>query len=65
MENSLLESLLVASALILIIEGIMPFLNPMTFRRALLQMSAMKDQQLRIIGLFSMVLGLAILYWVH
>lgn len=43
----------------------MPFLNPMTFRRALLQMAAMKDQQLRIIGLFSMVLGLAILYWVH
>ena len=65
MENSLLESLLVASALMLIIEGIMPFLNPMTFRRALLQMAAMKDQQLRIIGLFSMVLGLAILYWVH
>ncbi len=49
----------------LIMEGIMPFLNPIAFRRTLLQMASMKDQHLRVIGLFSMVLGLALLYWVN
>lgn len=63
--EGLLESLFIAAALMLVIEGIMPFLNPITFRRALLQMAAMKDQQLRSIGLFSMVLGVILLYWVH
>jgi len=63
--DALLHSLWVASALMLVIEGIMPFLNPTTFRRALLQMAGMKDQQLRSIGLFSMVLGVVLLYWVN
>ena len=65
MSDTLLHSLWVASALMLVIEGIMPFLNPTTFRRALLQMAGMKDQQLRSIGLFSMVLGVVLLYWVN
>lgn len=65
MSDTLLHSLWVASALMLVIEGIMPFLNPTTFRRALLQMAGMKDQQLRGIGLFSMILGVVLLYWVN
>lgn len=65
MSDALLHSLWVASALMLVIEGVMPFLNPTTFRRALLQMAGMKDQQLRSIGLFSMVLGVVLLYWVN
>ena len=65
MNETLLHSLWVATALMLIIEGIMPFLNPTVFRRALLQMAGMKDQQLRAIGLFSMVFGLVLLYWVN
>ena len=65
MSDALLHSLWVALALMLVIEGIMPFLNPTTFRRALLQMAGMKDQQLRSIGLFSMVLGVVLLYWVN
>lgn len=65
MSDALLHSLWVASALMLVIEGIMPFLNPTTFRRALLQMAGMKDRQLRSVGLFSMVLGVVLLYWVN
>ncbi|MDF1589090.1 MAG: DUF2065 domain-containing protein [Gammaproteobacteria bacterium] len=65
MNDALLNSLWVASALMLVIEGIMPFLNPNAFRRALLQMANMQDMQLRTIGLFSMILGVVILYWVH
>jgi uncharacterized protein YjeT (DUF2065 family) len=49
----------------LVIEGIMPFLSPAAFRRALLQMAGMHDRHIRVIGLFSMVLGLVILYWVN
>lgn len=65
MNDVLLHSLWVGSALMLIIEGVIPFLNPAAFRRALLQMAGMKDQHLRNIGFFSMVLGLALLYWVN
>jgi len=49
----------------LVMEGIVPFLNPAAFRRALLQLVNMKDQYLRNIGFFSMVLGLVLLYWVN
>lgn len=65
MSDTLLHSLWIASALMLVIEGLMPFLNPKTFRRSLLQMASMSDKQLRIIGLFSMVLGVVLLYWVN
>lgn len=65
MNDTLVHSLLIGSALMLVIEGIMPFLNPIAFRRALLQMAGMKDQHLRSIGFFSMVFGLALLYWVN
>ena len=65
MSDTLIHSLWLATALMLIIEGIMPFLNPAAFRRALLQISTMQDSQLRWIGLGSMLIGLAILYWVN
>ncbi len=52
-------------ALMLVIEGSMPFMSPSTFRRALAQMASMNDRQLRAIGLFSMALGVALLYWVN
>lgn len=59
------HSLWIATALMLVIEGVMPFINPAVFRRALLQMATMKDQQLRMIGLFSMIFGVALLYWIN
>jgi hypothetical protein len=55
----------VATALMLIIEGIMPFLSPQHFKRALLQMAAMPDRQVRLIGLISMIAGLIFLYWIN
>lgn len=65
MSESLIHSLWLATALMLIIEGIMPFLNPAAFRRALIQVSTLSDKHLRWIGLISMLIGLAILYWVN
>lgn len=65
MSDSLIHSLWLATALMLVIEGIMPFANPSAFRRALIQISTMPDTQLRWIGLISMLIGLAILYWIN
>ncbi len=65
MNETLLNGLWIGSALMLVIEGMMPFLSPIAFRRTLLQMASMKDHHLRSIGFFSMVLGLALLYWVN
>ena len=60
-----MHSLWLATALMLVIEGVMPFLNPTTFRRALLQMAGMTDRQLRTIGFLCMISGVVLLYWVN
>ncbi len=49
-------------ALLLVLEGIFPFLNPAGLRRALLALSELNDQQLRFAGLTSMLIGLVLLY---
>ncbi len=59
------NELWVAFALILVIEGIMPFLNPTTWRQTLRKVSEMDDKTLRLIGLSSMIFGVILLYLVH
>lgn len=56
------EALLAAVGLMLVIEGILPFLSPARFRRTLLTAAQMDDRSLRIVGLLSMIAGLGILY---
>lgn len=56
------DALLIAVALILVVEGVFPFLNPAGFRRTLVQISQMDNLTLRIGGLTSMVLGVILLY---
>ncbi|RMH22694.1 MAG: DUF2065 domain-containing protein [Gammaproteobacteria bacterium] len=51
-----------ALALMLVFEGVMPFLTPESFRRALLMMVQMGDRGLRMIGLASMTAGIILLY---
>ena len=55
----------VAVALLLVIEGVFPFINPSGMRRALHAISQMPDQPLRFAGLTSMLLGLALLYLIN
>jgi uncharacterized protein YjeT (DUF2065 family) len=55
------DDLLRAGALVLIMEGILPFLSPKSFRRALLELSTVNDRWMRWIGLGGMLLGLALL----
>ncbi len=54
-----------AVALLFIIEGIFPFVNPAGLRKVLLSVSQLRDQQLRIAGLISMLFGLLLLYIVN
>ena len=55
----------VALALVLIIEGIVPFLSPGTWRKMMLGVAQEHDRFIRNVGLGSMLFGLALLYWVH
>ncbi len=50
-----------ALALMLVFEGIMPFLNPQQFRRAMLGAARLHDRTLRSLGLLAMVVGVIIL----
>ena len=56
------QELLIAVALMLVIEGILPFLSPTKMRGILLRMLEMDDKSLRISGLMSMVIGVIMLY---
>lgn len=51
-----------ALALMLVLEGILPFLNPPGLRRMIAAVNELSDGQLRVAGLLSMVAGLALLY---
>jgi uncharacterized protein YjeT (DUF2065 family) len=57
--------LLAALAIVCIIEGIMPFINPAATKRLLAKMASMEEREMRIVGLVSMLVGLAILYLVR
>ena len=54
-----------AFALYLVIEGILPFVNPAAAQRVLAKLATTELKQLRWGGLFSMVAGLALLWWVR
>jgi len=64
-EVSLGRELAIALCLVLVIEGILPFLYPDRWRRLVVQMASISDRQLRQIGLASMLLGTAVLYLIH
>jgi uncharacterized protein YjeT (DUF2065 family) len=57
------ESLLAAVALMLVIEGLLPFLLPAAWRDTFRRLIELSDGQLRFIGLASMLAGLALLYF--
>jgi len=58
----MLHDFLAAIALVLVIEGIIPFVNPGAMRRALLKIMEINDQSLRFAGLTSMIIGVLLLY---
>jgi uncharacterized protein YjeT (DUF2065 family) len=51
-----------ALGLLLVIEGILPFLSPRGVRRAFERLAAMDDTALRIAGAASMLAGVAVIW---
>ncbi len=54
-----------ALAILLILEGILPFLSPGRSRRVFEQMSRLGDRELRFAGLVGMLIGLGLLFYVR
>jgi len=55
------QDLFAALALVLVIEGIIPFVSPGRFRRLVAALAFFDDRQLRIAGVAAVVIGLALL----
>ena len=51
--------------LLLVLEGILPFLSPHFWREMMLNMCRQSDRLVRIVGLISMLLGLALVCVAH
>ena len=50
-----------AVALVLILEGLLPFLNPGAWRRVFERALQMTDAQIRLLGLSSLAIGVTVL----
>ncbi|AYC31220.1 DUF2065 domain-containing protein [Pseudomonas cavernae] len=59
------QELGIAVCLVLVLEGIPPFLCPRRWRATIAQVLQLSDRHLRLIGLASMLLGTALLYLLH
>jgi len=55
------KELLTALALVLVIEGLLPFLSPETFRSAMRTILSRDNNTMRIVGLSSMIVGVLLL----
>jgi hypothetical protein len=62
-QASLSQLLLGALALMLVIEGLLPFISPPQWRGVFERALKMTDGQIRFIGLGSMLAGLVLLYF--
>ena len=54
---------LMAFALMLIFEGLFPFVSPARWRETFRKITQMSDGQIRFVGLSSMIVGLLLLWW--
>ncbi len=59
------QDLFVAIALVLVIEGLIPFASPGRYRRLVEALGGVSPRQLRVGGLTLMIVGLALLYLVR
>ncbi|MDP4300145.1 DUF2065 domain-containing protein [Leptothrix discophora] len=55
------ETLLAALALMLVFEGLLPFLSPQRWRQVFEQVLKLQDGQIRFFGLCSILIGLLLL----
>lgn len=58
----MMTEILTAFALFLVIEGMIPFVGPGKYRQIVAQMSELSDNNLRAVGLVTMIAGLLLLF---
>ena len=54
---------LMAFALMLVLEGVLPFVAPTLWRETFRRITQMADGQIRFVGLSSIIVGLLLLVW--
>ena len=59
------STLLAAFGLVLVFEGLLPFIAPQAWRETFKRMIQLKDGQLRFVGLLSILGGLLLLFLSH
>lgn len=57
----MINSLLIAFALMLVLEGLLPFLAPAAWRETFRRLTRLADGQIRFMGLTSMLVGIILL----
>ncbi|HEU0283079.1 MAG TPA: DUF2065 domain-containing protein [Gallionella sp.] len=60
----MLDYWLLGLAMMLVIEGLLPFLFPDLWRETFRKLVSLTDGQLRFAGITAMILGLLLLYWI-
>ena len=60
----MLDYWLLGLAMMLVIEGVVPFLMPELWRETFRKLVTLSDGQLRFIGITSMLSGIILLYWI-
>jgi uncharacterized protein len=59
------DTFLMAIALMLVLEGILPFVSPNAWRETFQKLLQLEDGQIRFIGLSAMLIGLIMLYLIN
>jgi uncharacterized protein YjeT (DUF2065 family) len=59
------SDLLAALAILLVLEGLLPFLNPAATKSVMAQLSQMGERELRVAGVVSVIAGLLLLFFVR
>ena len=57
--------ILTALALVLVIEGMLPFISPTKYRRMVAEITQLSDSSIRNVGLVVMIAGLLLLFFVR
>jgi uncharacterized protein YjeT (DUF2065 family) len=59
-----LQYWLLGLAMMLIVEGMIPFVSPGLWRETFRKLLMLKDGQLRFVGMTAMLSGIILLYWI-
>jgi uncharacterized protein YjeT (DUF2065 family) len=65
MDDLSFDTLVLAVALVLVLEGLMPFISPVRWRQVFEQVLRLSDGQIRFLGLASIFCGVILILLTH